>query len=57
MLYMLLQELLPPHVNDFESFKNSFQDFYCMPLFAGPHFKALKLTFISYQFCFLFACY
>lgn len=28
-----------------------------MPLFAGPHFKALKWTFISYQFCFLFACY
>lgn len=28
-----------------------------MALFAIPHFKALKLTFISYQFCFLFACY
>lgn len=28
-----------------------------MPLFAIPHFRALKLTFISYQFCFLFACY
>lgn len=28
-----------------------------MPLFAIPCFKALKLTFLSYQFYLLFACY